>query len=371
MAGIYLHIPFCKQACNYCDFHFSTKLVNKPKLLEAMHREIEMRSHQEKVETVYFGGGTPSILTDSELQSILELLHVHFDISQDAEITLEANPDDISIEKLESWRALGVNRLSIGIQSFKQEDLDFMNRAHNAQEAKQALHLAASVFQNITADLIYGSPNLTMEEWDQNIQIMLDTGIPHISAYALTVEEKTPLDHLISTGKIPPLDEHLAQTHFSHLVKRLKRAGFDHYEISNFGKPRFRSRHNSSYWQGKTYLGIGPAAHSFDGRTRSWNVSNNTKYMKSMALGILPSEKEELSVSDRYNEYIMTGMRTDYGVDLDYIEKYFGASGKQRFQRDVLSLLDSGAIRQEGTVFILNESARFRADGIASDLFWV
>jgi len=371
MAGIYLHIPFCKQACHYCDFHFSTKLSNKKEVVEALVKELKMKSTQEEIGSIYFGGGTPSLLTEQELSTLLQKIKDHYRISDRVEVTLEANPDDIDEVKLKFWKAQGINRLSIGVQSFKQKDLEFMNRAHDAQEAFSSLKLARKYFDNITADLIYGTPELTMEQWDYNIQQLLDLEIPHISAYALTVEPKTALDHFIKSGKVKALDEKQAESQFIHLVKRLNQEGFSHYEISNFAIEPYRSQHNSSYWLGAHYIGIGPGAHSFDGKTRSWNISNNTKYTQALKEGRIDQEQEVLSLKDRYNEYMMTGLRTDYGISKKYLKDNFGDQGLKQFLKDSKNYRRANQIIQRDEVFILSHKARFKADGIASDLFWL
>ncbi|HUH25031.1 MAG TPA: radical SAM family heme chaperone HemW, partial [Flavobacterium sp.] len=272
MAGIYIHIPFCKQACHYCDFHFSTSLKKKDALISALIQEIHLRKEeiQEPVETIYFGGGTPSVLSNQEINQILEPIFLMFDVVENPEITLEANPDDLSKERIRELSQSKINRLSIGVQSFYEEDLVLMNRAHNAEEAWESLQEARNYFENISIDLIYGIPNMSMERWKTNVQKALDLGIPHISTYALTVEPKTALASLIKNGKIPMPDDGVAHEHFLALVEMLETAGFIHYELSNFGKSDFFSKNNSAYWLGKKYVGIGPSAHSFNGTNRSW-----------------------------------------------------------------------------------------------------
>ncbi|MBG7630090.1 MAG: radical SAM family heme chaperone HemW, partial [Bacteroidetes bacterium] len=317
MAGIYLHIPFCKQACYYCDFHFSTSLKRKNDLLKAIERELVMRKEafgNEKIETIYFGGGTPSILTIVELRSLMDVIYENYEVVKNAEITLEANPDDLSEEKIIELSKTPINRLSIGIQSFFEDDLKFMNRAHTAEESKKSLKSAFQYFDNITIDLIYGVPKMSNEKWLKNLQLAFEYGVPHISSYALTVEDKTALASFIKSGKVPPVDENLALEHFNILVAETERKGFVHYEISNFGKPNYFSKHNTSYWLGEKYLGVGPSAHSFNGFERSWNVSNNTKYSKSIQENTLPITVEKLSINNRFNECIMTGLRTIWGV---------------------------------------------------------
>ena len=374
MAGIYIHIPFCKQACHYCDFHFSTSVKNKTQLLEALVQEIQMRHtdwQDEPIETIYFGGGTPSVLTVDELHHLLDAVYANFQVIAAPEITLEANPDDLSPEYLLALSQTRINRLSIGIQSFFDADLQLMNRAHNAEQAKQSLALATQYFDNITLDLIYGMPNMTNDQWLQNIETALSYGIPHISCYALTVEPKTALHSYIQKGQMPPLDEALAAEHFKLLVELLEANGFVHYEFSNFGKPNYFSQNNSSYWLGKKYLGIGPSAHSFDGQTRSWNVSNNTKYIKSIEKFALPSESEILSIHDRYNEYIMTGLRTIWGVSLAKVESEYGLAFLNYLNKQIHSHLQNGFLKIEDGILTTTAQGKFLGDGIAADLFVV
>lgn len=286
MAGIYLHIPFCKQACYYCNFHFSTSLAQKDAMVQAILREIQLQQNYLDglaVSSIYFGGGTPSILPEEDLQALLQALHQHFNITPDAEITLEANPDDLTAAKLAALKAAGINRLSIGVQSFHEEDLQWMNRAHNSQQATQCITLAqAAGFENITIDLIYGGPTLSDEGWAANVQQAIALKVPHLSCYALTVEAGTALDHFIKKKKMAAVDTDKAARHFEQLMQWMQAAGYEHYEISNFALPGWHSRHNSSYWQGKSYLGIGPSAHSFNGTSRQWNIANNTAYILSL-----------------------------------------------------------------------------------------
>ena len=374
MAGIYIHIPFCKQACHYCDFHFSTSVQNKTQLLEALVQEIQLRQkdwQDEPIETIYFGGGTPSVLTVEELHFLLDAVYANFQVIAVPEITLEANPDDLSPEYLLALSQTKINRLSIGIQSFFDADLQLMNRAHNAEQAKQSLALATQYFDNITLDLIYGMPNMTNDQWLQNIETALSYGIPHISCYALTVEPKTALHSYIQKGQMPPLDEALAAEHFKLLVKLLEANGFVHYEFSNFGKPNYFSQNNSSYWLGKKYLGIGPSAHSFDGQSRSWNVSNNAKYIKAIQSQELYSETEILSLTDRYNEYIMTGLRTIWGVSLDKVEKEYGVNYINYLNKQIQSHVQNGLLKIENGILTTTAKGKFLCDGIAADLFVV
>lgn len=374
MAGIYIHIPFCKQACHYCDFHFSTSVKNKTQLLEALVQEIQMRHtdwQDEPIETIYFGGGTPSVLTVDELHHLLDAVYANFQVIAAPEITLEANPDDLSPEYLLALSQTRINRLSIGIQSFFDADLQLMNRAHNAEQAKQSLALATQYFDNITLDLIYGMPNMTNDQWLQNIETALSYGIPHISCYALTVEPKTALHSYIQKGQMPPLDEALAAEHFKLLVELLEANGFVHYEFSNFGKPNYFSQNNSSYWLGKKYLGIGPSAHSFDGQSRSWNVSNNAKYIKAIQSQELHSETEILSLTDRYNEYIMTGLRTIWGVSLDKVEKEYGVNYINYLNKQIQSHVQNGLLKIEDGILTTTAQGKFLGDGIAADLFLI
>ena len=313
MSGIYIHIPFCKKACHYCDFHFSTSMKKKDEMVLALAKEIQMRKSEfenEVVETIYFGGGTPSVLQIADIQFLIAEIYSNYKVVENPEITLEANPDDLSEERIIELSNSRINRLSIGIQSFFEDDLQMMNRAHNSDEAKKCLEIATRYFDNISVDLIYGIPNMSSEKWKQNIATALGFGIPHISSYALTVEPKTALNKLIQTGKVAKPRDEVEQEHFLILVEMLEKHNFIHYELSNFGKETYFSKNNSAYWLGKKYIGIGPSAHSYNGVSRSWNVSNNTLYLKSIQENQLPSEKEMLTISDRYNEYIMKGLRT-------------------------------------------------------------
>jgi oxygen-independent coproporphyrinogen-3 oxidase len=377
LAGIYIHIPFCKQACYYCDFHFSTSLKRKEDMLMAIKRELELRKdelNKEQIETIYFGGGTPSLLKIDDLRMLLNTIYENYEVVENAEITLEANPDDLSANKIKELAKLPINRLSIGIQSFYDDDLKFMNRAHTAEESKKCLTEATKYFDNITIDLIYGVPNMSNEKWLSNLKQAFDFNIPHISSYALTVEEKTVLHKLIEKGKVPPVDENLALEHYQILVAETEKRGFVNYEISNFGNLAYFSKHNTSYWFGEKYLGIGPSAHSFTGFERSWNVSNNTKYIKALLADELPSEKEQLSEINRFNEYVMTGLRTIWGVSFERIEKEFGAMYLQELKKSAERHIKSGLLEIElrsfsGKVLVTTKKGKFLADGIASDLF--
>ena len=372
--AIYIHIPFCKQACHYCDFHFSTSMKRKEEIVLALIREIQLRKnefHGEIIETIYFGGGTPSALTNAEILSLIEAVYQNFEVTENPEITLEANPDDLSEERIIALSKTPINRLSIGIQSFFEDDLKLMNRAHNSDEAQKSLAIATKYFDNISVDLIYGIPGLTNEMWLENIETALSFGIPHISSYALTVEPKTALHKLIQTGKIAEPKDDVAQDHFEVLVKTLTEKGFIHYELSNFGKPDYFSQNNSSYWLGKKYLGIGPSAHSFDGKSRSWNIANNMLYLKSISADKLPHEIEILTQQDRYNEYVMTGLRTIWGVSLERIEKEFGKDYLNYLLNQADKFLIDGLLSIAENVMTTTAKGKFLADGIASDLFLV
>ncbi|MCG2419911.1 radical SAM family heme chaperone HemW [Aequorivita sp. F47161] len=382
--GLYIHIPFCKQACHYCDFHFSTSLKKKGELVNALCKELVLRKDELKgeVETIYFGGGTPSLLSSEELQQIFKTIHKNYQVSKNAEITLEANPDDlinvslsavedISEAKLKSLKEAGINRLSIGIQSFFEEDLKLMNRAHNATEALECIKEAKQYFENISIDLIYGIPKMTNERWKKNLEIALNLDVPHLSCYALTVEPKTALKKFIEKGIVPPVDEEMAKQHYEILLAETEKAGLDNYEFSNFGKPGFHSRNNTAYWEGKPYLGIGPSAHGYDGNSRSWNVANNTKYIKSIEVGVLPLETEKLSKEDKYNEYIMTGLRTKKGVSLEKVESEFGKNYSEYLLKQAANALKNELLILENQTLKVSKKGKFLSDGIAADLFLV
>jgi oxygen-independent coproporphyrinogen-3 oxidase len=381
MSGIYIHIPFCKQACHYCDFHFSTSMKKKDEMVLALAKEIGMRKNEfelldsarsdNQIETIYFGGGTPSVLSNEEINFLISEVYKNYKVSENPEITLEANPDDLSSERILALSKSPINRLSIGIQSFYEDDLKMMNRAHNSAEAKKCLEEAVKYFDNISLDLIYGIPGLTDEMWKQNIETALSFGVPHISSYALTVEPKTALRKLIDTGKIAEPQDEVASNHFMILVDTLQKNGFIHYELSNFGKENYFSRNNSAYWLGKKYIGIGPSAHSYDGEKRGWNVANNSLYLKSIQENILPIETEILSKSDRYNEYIMTGLRTIWGVSLERIEKEFGLEYLDYLQKQSQKFLNDDLLSIENNILKPTAKGKFLTDGIASDLFYL
>ena len=372
MSGIYIHIPFCKQACHYRDFHFSTSLKKKDELIDALIREIELRQYEFKnttVETIYFGGGTPSLLTSEELKRIIDSVFKNYKVSENPEITLEANPDDLCSEQIINLSNSQINRLSIGIQSFHEKDLKLMNRAHNTQEAKQCLEEATKYFNNISLDLIYGIPGTTHQEWEQNIDIALAFGIKHISSYALTVEPKTALASFIDKGLINTVDDALIQEQFYILIDKLEANNFVHYELSNFGKEGFFSRNNSAYWQGKHYIGIGPSAHSFNGKQRGWNIRNNTKYIKAIQNNELPIETETLTKTDRYNECVMTGLRTVWGVSIKKIKAEFGTTFETYLLQQAQKHIKEHLLYIEDDKLKVTKKGKFLSDGIASDLF--
>ncbi|MBP6182745.1 radical SAM family heme chaperone HemW [Flavobacterium sp.] len=376
MSGIYIHIPFCKQACHYCDFHFSTSMKKKEEMVLAIAKEIQLRKNEfnndfefSEVETIYFGGGTPSVLTSEEIEFLIAAVYSNYKVSENPEITLEANPDDLSNERIVELAKTPVNRLSIGIQSFFEEDLVMMNRAHNSVEAKKCLEEATQYFDNISLDLIYGIPGMSNDKWKQNIETALSFDIPHISSYALTVEPKTALNKLIQTGKIAAPKDEVAQEHFAVLVETLEANDFIHYELSNFGKANYFSKNNSAYWLGKKYIGIGPSAHSYNGVSRSWNVSNNSIYLKSIQENKLPNEIEILSTADRYNEYIMTGLRTIWGVSLDRIEREFGVDYLNYLNKQAQKFLEDNLLSVKNNILKPTSKGKFLTDGIASDLF--
>lgn len=365
MAGVYIHIPFCRQACHYCNFHFATSLHYKDELIAALLKEVSLQKdylQNEPVETIYFGGGTPSLLDIGDIVSLLGEIKKVFNISPGAEITLESNPDDITEKQLQGWKATGINRLSIGIQSFFEEDLQWMNRAHNAQQAIENLQLAMRYFDNITIDLIYGTPQLTNERWKSNVDTAVSLGIPHLSCYALTVEPKTPLDKMIRLQQSANVDPGKQSEQFLLLMEWMEQAGYEHYEISNFAKPGWRSRHNSSYWMSKKYLGLGPSAHSFNGDSRQWNIANNNSYIQSLGKDLVPFEREVLTDTQKLNEYIMTSLRTMEGVQP-------GMAGTQILEKSK-KFIDTGLMKLENDSLVLTREGKLLADGIAAELFF-
>lgn len=373
MAGIYIHIPFCKQACTYCDFHFSTVRKNQEQMTSSLCTELKIRSKENKeelIETVYFGGGTPSVLSMMEWLEIFNTIKHNYRLDKNAEITIEANPDDLSEDYIRMLYQIGVNRLSIGIQSFFDDHLLWMNRAHNSSQAKNCIKLAKEIgITNITIDLIYGIPNMTIQQWESNIETVLKMGIPHISCYNLTVEEKTKLAHDIRKGISKDVDDEQSHLEYKILCEKLKKAGYIHYEISNFGKIGYFSRHNTSYWQNKKYIGIGPSAHSFDGKERIWNISNNSIYIDKIKQGILPQTSEILSSNDLFNEHILIGFRTIWGCDLNYLKSYCNLRDLQILITRIKKMEQDGYIEFKDNLFFTTELGKNFADKLSSDLF--
>jgi oxygen-independent coproporphyrinogen-3 oxidase len=373
MAGIYIHIPFCKQACHYCDFHFSTSLKYKDELLQALVKEIQLQKNYlqgQTIETIYFGGGTPSVLQASEITLLLDTITGLHTVTADAEITLEANPDDLDKLKLTDLRETAVNRFSIGIQSFFDDDLQWMNRVHRAQEAEASVKRAQdSGFENITVDLIYGYPLLTDQKWKHNLDKVFELSVPHISAYSMTVEPQTALASFIRNKKQPAMNEQQSSEQFLMLMDAMQTKGFEHYEISNFCKPAHYSRHNSNYWCGVSYLGIGPSAHSYNGTCRQWNIANNAKYIQQIYAGTLPAEIEELTEINRLNEYIMTSLRTAWGLDLDHLNTIAGGTAAL-LSKEAQPYLERGWIIKKENKIYLTQTGKLYADHIAAELFF-
>ncbi|AUD00485.1 radical SAM family heme chaperone HemW [Spirosoma pollinicola] len=369
---LYLHIPFCKQACHYCDFHFSTSMGQKSVLIDSLCVEISRQSEYlpgRELDTIYFGGGTPSLLTESELAQIFSTIHAHFTISATAEITLEANPDDLSREKLQLLRRY-VNRLSIGIQTFDEPTLRWMNRAHTATEAEACVQLAREAgFENMSVDLIYGIPNRNKSLWQLDLQKILALGVPHLSAYALTIEPDTAFGRWQKKGKLPPADEALAADQFEELAKVLTDAGYEHYEISNFAKPDQYARHNSAYWQRRSYLGVGPSAHSYNGYSRQYNIANNSLYIASIRRGELPATVEVLSMADQVNEYLLTGLRTKWGCSLAELDTLLSGDFSKKQARDLDAMYATGWLSRNGDQLLLTQSGKLFADRVAATLF--
>jgi oxygen-independent coproporphyrinogen-3 oxidase len=373
VSGIYIHIPFCRQACNYCDFHFSTSLQNKDALVKGIVAELEQRKDYLKdkhIETIYFGGGTPSLLSEREASMVLEKIYKLYDVSRDAEVTFECNPDDLSEEKLKELKRLEVNRLSIGLQSFNEDELVWMNRAHTAKESEASVKRAQDKgFDNITIDLIYGSKFSNLRSWKSTLDKAIDLDVKHISSYNLTIEEKTKLGFDVKQKKEAAIDDELSSEMFLEMSDRLGKNGFIHYEISNFGKEGFFSIHNSNYWKGKHYLGLGPSAHSFDGVSRQWNVANNNAYIKNINEGKDYFEKETLTETERFNEYMLIALRTMWGIDLTYLKTNFDAELVKHFLQEVERFIQDGSIVVKEPFYTLTEKGKLLADRIAGDLF--
>jgi len=373
MAGIYIHIPFCKQACHYCDFHFSTSLAYKDDLLKTLIKEIGLQKNyfdQEPIETIYFGGGTPSLLNGDEVNSIIDTIAGLHTVSSNAEITLEANPDDLDNKKIQELRGTPVNRFSIGIQSFFDEDLAWMNRAHRAAEGESSVKRAQDMgFENITVDLIYGYPLLTGQKWKANLDKVFELQVPHVSCYSMTIEPRTALASFIKKKAEPPMNEGQSADQFLYLADAMQQHSFEHYEISNFCKPGHYSKHNTNYWKGVKYVGIGPSAHSYNGETRQWNIANNSKYIQGVYSGNIPAETEVLTETNRLNEYIMTSLRTMWGLDLDQLNVIAAGSS------DILLKLTGGVfdkqwIRRENNILYLTRTGKLYADHVAAELFF-
>ncbi len=378
MSGIYIHIPFCRKKCSYCDFHFSTSLKHKTELLAALQKEIKLKQklfEKETVNTIYFGGGTPSILNELELNQLVETIHNNYNVDENMEFTIECNPDDITTKKLNEYKKSGVNRLSLGVQSFFDDDLQFFNRSHNANQAGHSiLKTQDAGIDNITIDLIYNSPLLTLKKWEQNLDKFISLNVPHLSAYTLTVEPKTALHHLVKTNQTTLPSDEQAIEQFKLLIEKTKQAGLVHYEVSNFGKEGYFSQHNSNYWKGENYLGIGPSAHSFIKNSkvqkRSWNVANNTKYIKAINQNTSYAEEELIDEKTAFNEYILTRLRTIWGLDLEYI-KTFNPLLVNHFEKELKVYKNSELITISKNTVTLTTKGIFLVDKITADLFYV
>ena len=375
MAGLYIHIPFCTKRCLYCDFFSNTEMKYKEPYLSTVIRELELRKDYlegEPVETIYFGGGTPSQLQAADFSRIFEAIHRLFDVSPCAEITLEANPDDMTPGYVAGLQTLPFNRVSMGVQSFKEEDLRFLNRRHNREQALLAVDLCKkNGLENISVDLIYGLPGQTLEEWKQNLDTVIRLDIPHISAYHLIYEEGTALYKLKEAGKITPVDEDLSVALFTSLIDQLTANGYLHYEISNFARPGMLSRHNSSYWIGKKYLGIGPSAHSYNGQNRQWNISSLPGYLQAIDKGVPDIEIENLDINTRYNDFIITGLRTMWGIKFNEIQQQFGKDKLIYCQKQAAPYLKQGLLVEKNDTLTLSRNGIFISDSIMSDLLWV
>ena len=371
MAGIYIHIPFCRKRCSYCDFHFSTTFSNyRGELIAAINLELELRSKElkEPVETIYFGGGTPSLLTEIELNSILDIIHQSFQFKEQVEITLEVNPEDVTLESTSFWKKSGINRISIGLQSFKEIDLKWMNRSHDLNQGYQAVELLKKQgFKNISIDLIYGLPDLSLTEWKHHLNQVIKLDVQHISAYCLTVEKATALNHLVKTGQLKTPDDETQSEQFDLMLRNMSQNDFLQYEVSNFSKVGFESKHNTSYWQNKPYLGVGPSAHSYDGKIRRWNVSNNTKYYKSVGKNESWFETETLSKNDRWNELFLTGLRTIFGVSKSQLAILGELTDLE--QENMNWLKENHDLFETEAAYVLTEKGRLKADGIAATFF--
>lgn len=373
MAGIYIHIPFCKQSCHYCNFHFSTSTKNKDEVLDAIENEIKQKGQatNEAISTIYFGGGTPSILDVNEINSIIKRIYKEFNVESEAEITIEANPDDLNKEKIINLSLTEINRLSIGVQSFIDKELKIMNRAHDSKKALNSIEISKKYFNNISIDLMYGVPDSTIESWAYNLDTVSQFDINHISSYALTLEPKTALESFVRKLIVDMPEEGLVYDQYNLINKKLEPLGFINYEVCSFAKENFFSKNNSAYWLRKKYIGIGPSAHSFDGKSRSWNISNNKKYIDQIKKGKSFYKKEKLSKVDQYNEYVMTGFRTIWGVSANFIENNFNSKFKNYFTDRIQKHIDQKNIIVKDDIYTTTNEGRFLADGISSDLFLV
>ena len=372
MSGIYIHIPFCKKACHYCDFHFSTSFKHKDQMINSLKHEILIRNRElkdEKIESIYFGGGTPSVLNIREINSLIETVYDNYLVNDSVEITLEANPDDLTDEKILELFNSKVNRLSIGVQSFFEKDLKLMNRSHTSNQAMNCIKSAVKYFDNISVDLIYGIPGLDNSRWKENIEILISHNISHISAYALTVEPKTALKKYIDNGIIAPIDDSQSQEQFHILLDVLEDHNYENYELSNFAKNNLYSVNNSAYWTRKKYIGIGPSAHSFNGNNRFWNIKNNLKYIESIKNNIIPNEKEVLSAIDKFNEMVMFGLRTSKGISFTDIENEFGSIYKNKLINNSQNHIANELLLIKNDFLYITRKGKFLSDGIASDLF--
>lgn len=380
MAGVYIHIPYCRQKCNYCNFYSIVSRRSAPQLIDAVIHEMHLRqnsaAHTDKakttINTLYIGGGTPSLLTEPLLRKLFQNIYSIFSLKEGSEITLEANPDDITPANLQLWKELGINRLSIGIQSFRDEDLHYLNRVHTAQKAIDCINQAMLAgFNDVTIDLIYGIPTLTDEQWINNLELFKSFGIPHLSAYSLTVEPHTALDVLIRKGSQKPVDEVQSTRQFLLLMDFMEKNSYLHYEISNFCLPGHFAKHNLSYWKSIDYLGFGPSAHSFNSTTRQWNVSSVTEYITSLEKDRVPFESETLTVTDKYNEFVMTRLRTMWGCNTDELHNLFGEKYMSYFIRQSEQYLhDKYMVLRDGN-YILTTEGKLLADRISADLFFI
>ena len=372
MAGIYFHFPFCRQACHYCNFHFSTKLNYQDKVLQAFEKEIDLRVNEfpAELESIYFGGGSPSLLSPKSVENLINVIVKKYKSLENIEITIEVNPDDVTFDYLKALLSAGINRLSIGIQSFSDTELKKLNRIHNADQGIKTLYWTSQLFNNFSLDLIYGIPSSNLSSWKNNLNQALTFEVPHLSCYALTVEPKTVLAHQVKFNEVELLDDEMVKVQYDWMVERMEEAGYENYEFSNFSKPGFNAVNNSNYWTGKAYMGIGPSAHSYDGRRkRSWNTSNNLKYLKSIKNGVLPTSSENLNTHEAFNEYLMTALRTSFGVSLQIIKETFGDHYSNYIEKQAEPYLTMQKLYWDGDTLKVSKSAKFLTDGIASDLF--